>query len=101
MSTVVEEVKEVAKSPNGVVARSRAVPVFPFAAAPFAAVTAALVASRLARRRREQAAKPSVHWSLSIATGNRIDFHPTLAPRFSSLFVRGRGRPIGRRFFRR
>ena len=100
MSTVVEEVKEIAKSPNGVVAApERAVPRFPLMAAPFAAAAAAMLAVWLARRRREPVPpKAGVYWSFRLASGNHINFHPVLAPR---MFVRGRGRPAGRRFFRR
>lgn len=104
MSTVVEEVKEV-QSPNGVKvdspAEKRPVPAFPFAAAPFAAVAASMVAVRLLRRRRE-APKPSVYWSLSLVSGNHVTFRPTLAPRLAGFFVPGRrGRQAGRRLFKR
>ncbi len=65
----------------------RHVPPFPVIAAPGAALAATLVAARVLRRRQ---ARPQVYWSLSIASGNRIAFRPTLAPRFGSLFIRGR-----------
>ena len=65
----------------------RHVPPFPVLAAPGAALAAALLARSFARRRQ---ARPQVYWSLSIGSGNRIAFRPTLAPRFGSLFIRGR-----------
>ncbi len=77
MSTTVEEVKEV-QAKNGAAAEPRRVPVFPFVAAPFAAVAAAIIAVRLARRAQAQPAKPSVYWSFSFASGNRLTFRPTM-----------------------
>jgi hypothetical protein len=102
MSTVVEEVEEVKKvqSSNGVVTEHRAPPMFPFVAAPIVAVTASIIATRLIRRRQPRGAtNPTVYWTL--ASGNRIEFRPTLAPRFGSLLVRGGRARARRRLFRR
>jgi hypothetical protein len=109
MSTSVSEsveVKNVPPVPNGALAspaspERTAVPRFPFIAAPFAAVAASVLVMRIARRRRQQAAKPSVYWSFSVATGNHVNFRPTLAPRFSGFLVRGRGKPSPRRLVKR
>lgn len=100
MSTLVKETeKVVARDGAPLIASRTRPPIFPLVAAPLAAISAAILASRLAGRRRA-AAKPSVYWSLAIASDNRVSFRPTMAPRFRSLFVRG-GRPRSRRPFRR
>jgi|SRR5579872_2881583 len=94
MSTSVEELKKVVESPNGTAVEERSTPLFPFLAAPGIAISASLLATFIMRRRRAQAAsKPAVQWSFAFASGNRVYFRPTLAPRFSGLLVRGRGRP--------
>lgn len=97
MSTSVKEMKRALESPNGTAVEARTTPMFALVAAPMFAITASMVATIIARRRRAQAAsKPSVQWSFSFASGNRVEFRPTLAPRFSSLLVRGRGLPVRR-----
>jgi hypothetical protein len=106
MSTAVSETteaKKVAPVSNGALAQPRPTPpAFPFIAAPLAAVAATVLVMRFARRRREQVAKPSVYWSFSVATGNHVNFRPTLAPRFSGFLVGGRrGKSSPRRLFKR
>lgn len=100
MSRAVEQVTEVESKNGAAVAAPRARsarpgPALPFVA-PLAAFTAAVVAARVARRRR-QAAKPSVYWSFSMVSGNRVTFRPTLAPRFGSVILRGAARRFGAR----
>ena len=109
MSTSVEQIKE-GQAPNGATlervrhhplagAAGRGLPRFPMVAAPFVAASATILAVRLARRQ-AQAAKPSVYWSFSVASGNRLTFRPTLAPRFGSLLLGMGRRRSGRRFRR-
>jgi hypothetical protein len=93
MSTAVDAVQKV-QAANGVVAERPGPPRFPSVAAPFAAVSTAMIAARLIRRQVRAAAKPSVYWSF--ASGNRHEFRPTIAPRFGNLLIRS-GRVRARR----